>query len=596
MGNIRDYLTAAKCSYPVWGEENTIYYLDTRDGAPQIWEKDLHTGKSRKRTHNSDKISRMRFCRGQVYFAMDMDGDENEQIYSIGGDSGEVMPVVYHPRNVRSHLGDVRGSWVYYASNKRLRSIFDICRKNLENGKTDILIEGKDAVCLPLCISPDEEILLYSRRTSFADLQIYCKNLLTGEEKKVSRDLQCAMEDSPVWLEDGSGFYFISDREREFKRVMFWDRKTGLTEEIYEVNWDVTHIALSGQDRYLAVVVNEDGDSRIHILEAETKREIHIPQIPLGTIGDEEPVTWSNAGFRLLFSFESGSRIQNIWLLDAEKGTLEQVTENEDTAVTEDMLTEPVLCRCQSFDGLEIPYWLYIPKGMPAKNLPVAVYIHGGPESQIRRFYEETIQYLVSEGIAVAAPNVRGSSGYGKTYLDLDNKEKRLDAVKDIEALVEHLTETKTADPGRMAVFGRSYGGYMTLSCAARMPKLWACAVEVVGMFNLVSFLKHTAGYRRAAREAEYGSLEHDIQLLEDISPEAVIEDLECPLLIVHGANDTRVPVTEAENAAKRLKALGREVEYLCFEDEGHMIIKQKNRIKYILTAAEFLKSHLLQK
>ena len=264
--------------------------------------------------------------------------------------------------------------------------------------------------------------------------------------------------------------------------------------------------------------------------------------------------------------------------------------------VRQEDLTEPVLCRYKSFDGLEIPYWLYVPKGIPAGNLPVAVYIHGGPESQIRRFYEETIQYLVSEGIAVAAPNVRGSTGYGKTYQDLDNKEKRLDAVRDIEALVKHLTENGTADPKRMAVFGRSYGGYMTLSCAARMPKLWACAVEVVGMFNLVSFLKHTAGYRRAAREAEYGSLEQDRQLLEDISPEAVIENLECPLLIVHGANDTRVPVSEAEHAAKRLKALGREVEYLCFEDEGHMIIKQKNRIKYILTAAEFLKSHLLQK
>ena len=156
MGNVRDYLTASKCSCPVWGEEDTIYYLDTRDGAPQIWEKDLRTGNSRKRTHNSDKISRMQFGRGQIFFAMDMDGDENEQIYSIGADSEEVTPVVYHPRNVRSHLGDVGSEWVYYASNKRLRCIFDICRKNLENGKTDILIEGKDAVCLPLCVSPDE--------------------------------------------------------------------------------------------------------------------------------------------------------------------------------------------------------------------------------------------------------------------------------------------------------------------------------------------------------------------------------------------------------------------------------------------------------
>ncbi len=196
-------------------------------------------------------------------------------------------------------------------------------------------------------------------------MQIYCRNLLTNQETKVSPKRQCAMEDSPVWLGDGSGFYFISDREREFKRVLFWDRETGRTEEVYEVNWDVTHIAVSGKDRYLAVVVNEDGDSGIHILETETGKEIEIPRIPRGTIGDEEPVTWSEEGYRLLFSFESGSRIQNIWLLDIEKGILEQVTENEHMTVRQEDLTEPVLCRYKSFDGLEIPYCSISPRGYP---------------------------------------------------------------------------------------------------------------------------------------------------------------------------------------------------------------------------------------
>lgn len=593
MGNVKDYLTAVRCSYPVWGESGEIYYLDTRNGAPQIWKKTSAAEQSRQCTANHDKISRM--CRNgnRIFFSMDMDGDENEQIYYIEKGCDEVMPFVYHPRNVRNYLGDVHGDEVYYASNKRLRGIFDICRKDIRKGKEEIIIEGTDAVCLPYCVSPDGNRLLYSRRTGFADMQIWMKNLSSGEVTKISKDTGAAMEDNPVWRKNGQGFYYISDRGSEFRRILYWDAATEEQRVVFERNWDVTHAALSPDDCSLAAVVNEDGTSRLYILDTETGNCRKMSGLPGGTIGEEEPLSWSGESGRLLFSFESGSRIQNIWMLDVDTEVFEQVTRCEGMKIKQEELVEPVLCHYESFDGLTVPYWLYVPKGRERKNLPVAIYIHGGPESQIRSYYDETIQYLTGEGIAVAAPNVRGSTGYGKRYMDMDNREKRLDAVKDVEELVTHLVSTGIADEKRLAVFGRSYGGFMTLSCAARLPKLWACAVEVVGMFNLVHFLKHTAGYRRAAREAEYGSLEKDAQMLFDISPEAVIEQMKCPLMIVHGANDTRVPVSEAQNAVRRLRELGREVEYLCFEDEGHMIVKQKNREIYISAAAEFIKKHL---
>lgn len=596
MGNVKDYLTAVRCSYPVWGNGQTIYYLDTRDGAPQIWKKNLETGECSKKTANSDKISRILRYGDKVFFAMDMDGDENEQIYFFREGEKEILPFIYHPRNVRNYLGTIVQDEVYYSSNKRIRMIFDICRKNIKTGKEEILVEGKDAICQPQSVSPDGKKLIYSKRTGFSDMQLWMKDLSTGQEKKISPQAGNIMEDSPVWEKDGAGFYFISDRESQFRRVLYYEEKSGEQKVVFEENWDVTHLALSPDNNYLAVVANEDGDSRLYILEPGTGEKHEISSLPPGTIGDEEPVAWSFDSRRLLFAFESGSRIQSIWMLNMENRELTQVTRCESMKLTQEELVEPVLCHYESFDGLVVPYWLYVPKNRKTENLPVAVYIHGGPESQIRRLYDETIQYLTSEGIAVAAPNVRGSTGYGKAYMDMDNGEKRLDAVKDIEALVHHLVHTGVADEKRMAVFGRSYGGFMTLSCAARLPKLWACAVEVVGMFNLVNFLKHTAGYRRAAREAEYGSLENESRMLYEISPEAVIDKLECPLMIVHGANDTRVPVGEAQDAAKRLRELGREVEYLCFEDEGHMIVKQKNRAVYIASAGEFLKRYLLEK
>jgi dipeptidyl aminopeptidase/acylaminoacyl peptidase len=207
--------------------------------------------------------------------------------------------------------------------------------------------------------------------------------------------------------------------------------------------------------------------------------------------------------------------------------------------------------------------------------------------------FNDFIQHLVSEGIAVVAPNVRGSTGYGKTYTHLDDVEKRLDSVRDIDSLVSHLVSAGIAHKDKLAVMGTSYGGFMTLSCAARYPDLWACAIDTVGMYNLVTFLENTAPYRRPHRESEYGSLEKHRELLERVSPAAKIHNITAPIMIIQGRNDPRVPVTEAEQAVAALRALGRTVEYLCYDDEGHGIIKLKNRLDCYPRMAAFLKKYL---
>jgi len=246
----------------------------------------------------------------------------------------------------------------------------------------------------------------------------------------------------------------------------------------------------------------------------------------------------------------------------------------------------PVLDEVTSFDGRRIPFLRFGAEGRPA-----LCWVHGGPESQFRPQMAPVIQYLCAQGITVAAPNVRGSTGYGRTYHHLDDVERRLDSVADLAALAKALGAGSETPVG---VMGGSYGGYMTMAAITEHPELWACAVNIVGIVNFVTFLERTGAYRRALREAEYGSLERDRAFLESISPIRKIERIACPLMVIHGANDPRVPVSEAEQVVAALRERGAPVEYLRYEDEGHGITRLPNRLDCYPRVAAFLQRHLL--
>jgi dipeptidyl aminopeptidase/acylaminoacyl peptidase len=246
----------------------------------------------------------------------------------------------------------------------------------------------------------------------------------------------------------------------------------------------------------------------------------------------------------------------------------------------------PVLEEVESFDGRRIPYLRFGEAGRPA-----LCWVHGGPESQFRPQMAAVIQYLCAQGITVAAPNVRGSTGYGRTYHHLDDVRKRLDSVADLAALAQALGAGAGTPVG---VMGGSYGGYMTMAAITEHPALWQCAVNIVGIVNFVTFLERTGAYRRALREAEYGSLERDREFLESISPIRKIDLIACPLMVIHGANDPRVPVGEAEQVVEALRARSAPVEYLRYEDEGHGITRLSNRLDCYPRVAAFLQRHLL--
>jgi dipeptidyl aminopeptidase/acylaminoacyl peptidase len=315
-------------------------------------------------------------------------------------------------------------------------------------------------------------------------------------------------------------------------------------------------------------------------------------EVPLPGRGVAGGFRFRRDGGAIAFAYTSALVPGDAWSYDLDAGHLQRLTVSPNE-VDPAAFVEPELVRFASFDGLEVPAFVYRPdpasRADADRPLPVVVVIHGGPESQYRPTFASVTQYLVAHGFAVVAPNVRGSTGYGRRYQHLDDVEKRLDSVADLAALHDWLATQDDLDEGRAALYGGSYGGYMTLMGLALQPDRWAAGVDIVGMSDLVTFLENTADWRRAFREREYGSLEHDRDVLVEASPITHVDQLRAPLFIVHGANDPRVPLSEAEQIHEVLTDRGVRCELLVYEDEGHGLSKLPNRLDAYPRIAAFL-------
>jgi dipeptidyl aminopeptidase/acylaminoacyl peptidase len=307
-------------------------------------------------------------------------------------------------------------------------------------------------------------------------------------------------------------------------------------------------------------------------------------RVPEGVVGGFEFAPDSG---RLAFTLVGPTRNPDVWVLDLPEGEPRRVTRSSTAGIPRSSFRQPRPLRYPSFDGREIPALLYEPEG---ENAPVIVNVHGGPESQSRPTFAPVTQYLLHRGYAVLFPNVRGSTGYGKAYTHLDDVELRMDSVRDLAHAAHWL---RGRGHKRVAVMGGSYGGFMVLAALTEYPELWSAGVDIVGIANLVTFLENTGSYRRGLREPEYGSLERDRQFLESISPIHKAGNIRAPLMVIHGKNDPRVPVGEAEQIVERVRKNGGAVEYLLYEDEGHGLAKLANRLDAYPKIAAFLDEHL---
>jgi dipeptidyl aminopeptidase/acylaminoacyl peptidase len=544
-------------------------------GTHQLYLLPSRGGELEQLTDFAEPVSGLFLPDGRVLVEIDAGGNERTQLYVL--DEGSLEELVVDPRFVHRTPG-VGGEVLAYSTNRRNGVDFDVVSRKLESGEEHVFEIGGN--CSVESVSRDGSKVAVERVGAEAgDGDIYLCDTRTGAIEHVTPHEGAAEYVSVDWL--GERVLLATNEGRDTFAIVVDG------ELVHESEWDLD-CRVDEAGRNLLVLANEDGYSRLTLHDPVTG-ELRT-DVPLPGRGVVEHPLFSPDGSLLAFSFSSPVEPHDVYLYEIGGETLTRLTTSP-RAIPADALVEPKLHRFESFDGESIPVFLFEPEG--PGPFPVVVTVHGGPESQWRPWFAPSFgpltQYLVARGYAVAAPNVRGSTGYGKRYEHLDDIEKRLDSVADLAALHAWLSARPGIDGSRAVVYGRSYGGYMVLAALALQPELWAAGIECVGISSLVTFLENTSPYRRAAREREYGSLERDHAFLVEASPMTHIDAIRAPLLIQHGRNDPRVPVSESEHIHAVLAGKGIPSELLIFEDEGHTVEKLPNRIELFTRMTEFL-------
>jgi dipeptidyl aminopeptidase/acylaminoacyl peptidase len=533
-----------------------------------------------------------------LIFSMDPGGSEKHQIWTINLGNLECTKLSKFDDLIYNFGAfSLDGREILFASNERDEKSFDLYAQPLDSLESR-LVHKSDHHNFPVdWLSKDQ--MVTGRANSNLDNDLFL--LDTGKEElvKLTPHSDEAYFEYSGHSPDSKTIFLITNIDREFAQPATLDLATHKLKILAEENWDAVGGRVSPNGRLYAYFRNLDGVSKLHILDVESGSDSKIDGIPQGAleaplIGGYDLIDWDAKSQRLVFSFQGPSHNLNIWLYNHATHEVSQLTSVPTGGIPADTFVEPRHEGYSSFDGLKIPVLVYEPKEKRGPS-PTVVYVHGGPESQEKARFNIIIQYLVNHGFLVLAPNVRGSSGYGKRWIHLDDVEKRLDSVKDLDYLVKWSVGTGLSQKGKIGIVGGSYGGFMVLSAITEYPDLWGAAVDMVGIANFSTFLERTAKWRRHLRTPEYGDPERDAELFKRISPIHHVDKITSPLLVIHGANDPRVPIHEAEQIVGQLKERGRHVEFIRFEDEGHGIAKIPNRIKAYSAMGDFLDRMLLK-
>jgi dipeptidyl aminopeptidase/acylaminoacyl peptidase len=571
-----------------------IVYLSNVTGTFQMYLKTLDGKNVEQITSYKDNVNFASFSpvKDEIIFGMGKDGSEKNQLYLYDVKSRATRTLTNNPHVKYSFGGWSRdGKLISYASNERSAADFDIYVMSMIDGTIRMIFSQGGACSASGFSSTGAKLVVKKSETAFSHSnKFYLIDLKTEEAELLLPNESQSSSGSPKWLPDDSGFFFICNLDRDYHGLRFYDVQGKNASYVLTPNNDLDGVSLSPDGKNLTVRVNEEGLSRLTIYDTKTLQPIENQTFPPGIINR---VIWSPDGEYLALNIGSATKNPDIWIWSKKENNYWRFTHSLNR-VPEEIFVEPELIHYTSFDGLQIPAFLYLPKGRSKNDkMPTIVDIHGGPETQYRPVFNKLTQYFVCNGYAVIAPNVRGSAGYGKKYLALDDGRKRMDSVKDLESLHIYLTSRSEIDEKKIVLMGGSYGGFMVLAGLAFFPELWAAGVDTVGISNFVTFLENTAPYRRVLREQEYGSLELDREFLESISPLNHVDRIKAPIIIIHGKNDPRVPLSEAEQIYQALVDRGIKTTLLVYEDEGHGLTKLKNRLDAYPKIINFLDSCL---
>jgi dipeptidyl aminopeptidase/acylaminoacyl peptidase len=490
------------------------------------------------------------------------------------------------------------GEQVIYSCAPPEGSAVSLCLINPFDPKSNrILVQSAGNYLKAYDWSPEDRQAVFCEFISNVNSKLWLLEIAKGEKRLLSPQKVAGEYYSyPKFGKDGKGVYVITDRGSEFRRLAYIELRTGkLSYLTTEIKWDVDGFQLSPDGRTLAFTSNEDGVSRLYILDTATRQERAVTSIPAGVISD---LKWHGNAVDLAFNFKSPRAPNDVYSLDIKTEKLDRWGQSVSGGVELEKFSAPELIHWKSFDGRKISGFLYRPPSTFKGKRPVIIDIHGGPEKQHRPDYGNDDNFYINElGVAKIYPNVRGSSGYGKTFLNLDNGTKREDAVKDIGALLDWIKAQPDLDAERVMVQGSSYGGYVALSAATSFGDRIRGAISDSGISNLMTTIENTEEWRRAIQRSEFGD-ERDPKIrafMEKTAPLNNIQKIKSPLLIIQGKNDPRVPVSEAEAVVQAARKVGVPVWYLLAKDEGHGFVQPKNWEFRSYTIASFIKEYLLK-
>ncbi|QZY00156.1 S9 family peptidase [Halobaculum rubrum] len=611
--DIERYLNVRSAHSAAFAPDGTLAFLMDTTGTPQVWSLEEPGAWPEQHTFDEERVTFVDWSpeRRELAFGMDEGGNERMQLFRLDPDSGVVTELTGMPEAKHRWGGwSDDGERFAFASNRRDESVFDVyVQERDETGdEAELVYEGDGWLSVAGWSPDDTRLLVHEARGSF-DHDLHVLDIGTGELTHLTPHTTDARFQSPEWAPDGDSVYVCTDHASDtlrLERISLGsggdgdgDGPDGDGETLGDLfvvedggEWNVDGVVVDEDTNRVAYSRNVDGYTEITVGEFTARDRIDPfvePELPKCVAGG---ASFGPDADRLAVTVTGSTVNTNTYVVDVTSGEAARWTHAATAGIPEETFVEPELVHYPTFDGREIPAFFSTPDDAPAGDTPVVVDIHGGPESQRRPSFNAVKQYFLNNGYAVFEPNVRGSSGYGKAYAHLDDVESRMDSVADIEAAVEWLHDHPAVDPERIVAMGGSYGGFMVLSAMTEYPELWAAGIDIVGIASFVTFLENTGDWRRELREAEYGSLEDDREFLESVSPINHAHEIAAPLFVLHGANDPRVPVGEAEQIVEEASEHV-PTRKLIFEDEGHGFSKLENRIEAYRAIVEFLQEHV---
>ncbi len=573
----------------------TIAFISNLSGVPQVWTMTASGGFPRLVTALDDPVKFLTWSPDGNWLAFTVapGGGFNEQIYIARPDGSDLRHLTRGGKESNFMSGWTRdGKHIFVSSNWRNPASLDSYLLNIKTGEMRLIAENK-GIGITTDVSRDHRRAIISRLNQDGN-NLYLIDTATGKETLFASDQATGSFEDAQFSLDGQAIYFVSNINRDLRGLarvrLDANGQPGAIETVAKrADGELSGVKMSADGLTVILDWNIAGRSELGFYNAKTNRMTAGPKLPAESIGALDSTRDSK---RLVMVLSGAASPSDIWTLDLDTKQFKQITYSPHAGVDLAKMARPELIEYTAHDNVKLSGWLYRPRGATGPT-PLVLSFHGGPNEQERPDFDSTYQALLARGIAVFAPNVRGSKGFGKRFLNLDNGALRENAIKDIKTTVDYVVKSGVADPRRIGIMGGSYGGYMTMAGLTEYPELFAGGIDMFGIVNFETFLKFTEPWKVAYSEAEYGNLTAQIEILRRLSPINRIDRVKSPVLVMHGANDTNVPVIEAEQLVENLKRRNVPVEYILFPDEGHGWRKTPNRIRSTIAIVKFFETYL---